>query len=214
MWSAPGLCGRGTAEQTQNIWIAFVQCWTNVGDVGPTLCKWYTNVLSLLGGAVVKAACLEIRGLRVRTRSGIQALKKPRPFLKIEYCGEPPWPRGGVLGLRPPGPEFRILCLEGSVISFISPSSGGYPGPVCSQRCCRRGVMRHNILIGVFCIRSRDRAHLNTLLRKKVAICNWYILQAGMMPGYFGCINPSYPPNCLFSSAAAIPISRTSYITF
>ena len=138
----------------------------------------------------------------------------PRPFLKIDYCGEPPWPRSGVLGLRPPGLEFRILCLEGSVISFISPSSGGYPGPVCSQRCCRRGVMRHNILIGVFCIRSRDRAHLNTLLRKKVAICNWYILQAGMMPGYFGCINPSYPPNCLFSSAAAIPISRTSYITF
>ena len=47
-----------------------------------------------------------------------------------QYCGEPPWPRGNVLGLRPPGPEFRILCLEGSVISIISPSSGGSPGPV------------------------------------------------------------------------------------
>ena len=44
--------------------------------------------------------------------------------------GEPPWPRGSVLGLRPPGLEFRILCLEDSVISIISPSSGGSPGPV------------------------------------------------------------------------------------
>ena len=26
-----------------------------------------------------------------------------------QYCGEPPWPRGSVLGLRPPGLEFRIL---------------------------------------------------------------------------------------------------------
>ena len=38
--------------------------------------------------------------------------------------------RGSVLGLRPPGLEFRILCLEDSVISIISPSSGGSPGPV------------------------------------------------------------------------------------
>ena len=47
-----------------------------------------------------------------------------------QYCGEPPWPRGSVLGLRPPGLQFRILCLEDSVIWFISPSSGGSPGPV------------------------------------------------------------------------------------
>ena len=47
-----------------------------------------------------------------------------------QYCGEPPWPRGSVLGLRPPGFEFRIPCLEDSVISIISPSSGGSPGPV------------------------------------------------------------------------------------
>ena len=46
-----------------------------------------------------------------------------------QYCGEPPWLRS-VLGLRPPGPEFGILCLEDSVISIISPSSGGSPGPV------------------------------------------------------------------------------------
>ena len=46
-----------------------------------------------------------------------------------QYCREPPQPRGSVLGLRPSGLEFRILCLEDSVILIISPSSGGSPGP-------------------------------------------------------------------------------------
>ena len=32
-----------------NICITFVQCWTNVEDVGPTLYKCYTNVLCFLG---------------------------------------------------------------------------------------------------------------------------------------------------------------------
>ena len=52
---------------------------------------------------------------------------------ETQYCGEPPWPRGSVLGLRPPGLEFWIMCLEDSVISSISPSSwssGGSPDPV------------------------------------------------------------------------------------
>ena len=66
---------------------------------------------------------------------GLGGLKKNKNVsspstCESQYCGEPPWPRGGVLGLRPPGLEFRILCLEDSVISIISPSSGGSPGPV------------------------------------------------------------------------------------
>ena len=70
--------------------------------------------------------------------SGPKVLKKqtmflPRSLVNINYCGEPPWPRGSVLGLRPPGLEFQIFYLggggEGSVISLISPSSGGSPGP-------------------------------------------------------------------------------------
>ena len=36
-----------------------------------------------------------------------------------------------VLGLRPPGFEFRILCLDGCV---ISPSSGGSPGHLRNSR--------------------------------------------------------------------------------
>ena len=34
------------SQQTQNMCTTFVQCWTNVFDVGPTLCKCYTDVLS------------------------------------------------------------------------------------------------------------------------------------------------------------------------
>ena len=37
------------SQQRQNICITFVQCWTNVEDVGPTLYKCYTNILCLLG---------------------------------------------------------------------------------------------------------------------------------------------------------------------
>ena len=36
-------------QQTQNIGIPFIQCWSNFKDVGPTLYKCYTNVLCLLG---------------------------------------------------------------------------------------------------------------------------------------------------------------------
>ena len=39
----------GKTQQTQNISITFVQCWTNVEDVGPTLYKCYANVLYLMG---------------------------------------------------------------------------------------------------------------------------------------------------------------------
>ena len=40
---------RSAHQQTQNICITLVQCWTSVEDVGPTLYKCYTNVLCLLG---------------------------------------------------------------------------------------------------------------------------------------------------------------------
>ena len=39
--------------------------------------------------------------------------------LSVQYCGEPLWPRGSVLSRRPSGLKFRVLCLEGRVISFI-----------------------------------------------------------------------------------------------
>ena len=41
-----GLCARDAIPSKRK---AFVQCWTNVEDVGPTLYKCYMNVLCLLG---------------------------------------------------------------------------------------------------------------------------------------------------------------------
>ena len=144
-------------QQTQNICITFVQRRPNVFDAGPTLYKCYTNVLCLLDqpwrvytltgsfrltvphgvgggpGAVAEAACWDSHISRVRTPLWPLSLKKKmfliRAIVKIQYCGEPPWPEGSVLGLKPPGLEIRILCL-GNVISSISPSSWGSPGPV------------------------------------------------------------------------------------
>ena len=57
MWVYPGkqtphlLLARqsGYTQQKQNIRITFVQRWTNVEDVWPTLYNCYTNVLCLLG---------------------------------------------------------------------------------------------------------------------------------------------------------------------
>ena len=46
------------SQQTQNICITFVECWANVEDVGPTLYKYYTNVLCLLGWRYVTKVIL------------------------------------------------------------------------------------------------------------------------------------------------------------
>ena len=50
--------GKVISQQTQNICITFMQCWTNVEDVGPTLHKCYPNVLCLLGLNVPKTVGL------------------------------------------------------------------------------------------------------------------------------------------------------------
>ena len=75
-------------------------------------------------GVVVSTAAFHARDLG--SFPGLEGLKETKnvssPSTCVsQYCGEPPCPRGSVLDLRPPGLEFRILCLEDSV---ISPSSG------------------------------------------------------------------------------------------
>ena len=40
--------------------------------------------------AVVKAACLESRRLRVRTPLWPPSFKETKCFVKIRYCGQPP----------------------------------------------------------------------------------------------------------------------------
>ena len=88
----------------------------------------------------------------------------PRFILIIQYCREPPWPRGSVLGLRPPGLEFRILCLEGSVTSFISPSSGGSPEPVWH--------IWSEILINEILINEYNRDHIHCAVQWVISGAN------------------------------------------
>ena len=69
---------------------------------------------------------------------GLGGLKETKmffsyPLVKLSIVGSLR-DREGVLGLIHPGFEFRILCLESSV---ILPSSGGSPGPiqpVCAEK--------------------------------------------------------------------------------
>ena len=122
--------------------------WTNDGlMLGHCLRRWPNISLSLVHyvscllacrctvnwtkdggpGAVVKAAAWKIGDCRFEPHPGIQVSKNEmflsHSLVKIQYCGEPPWPRGSVLSLRPPGLRVRIPCLEDSVITFISPSN-------------------------------------------------------------------------------------------
>ena len=66
-------------------------------------------------------------------RSDIQVSKKENVSSPLtrehSILWEPSCARGSVFGLRPSGLEFRIMCLEGSVISLISTSSRFSTGP-------------------------------------------------------------------------------------
>ena len=109
-----------------------------------------SNVYWLSKCYFLKAAWLECRRSRVRTTLWHPSFKEDkmlffRSFIKIQYCGQPPWPRGGVLRLKPQGLDFRIPCMEGSVTLFISSSSGGTPDPVkpiLAQRWLQKETIR------------------------------------------------------------------------
>ena len=80
---------------------------------------------------VAKVVSLYCRGSRVCPLSKWHSGNKKQMFLlcsllNIVYCGEHLLLRSGILSLRSPVLESRILCVEISVISFILPSSGGY----------------------------------------------------------------------------------------
>ena len=111
-------------------------------SINPTLANTSCLLDTGGGGAEVMVSTAAFHA-RVRgSVPGLGGLKETKNVsspstCKSQYCGKPPWPKGSVLGLRPPGLEFRVLCLENSVISFISPSSWGFPGlvqPICAQR--------------------------------------------------------------------------------
>ena len=76
----------------------------------------------VLGEALVQWLMLpawKVRDRGFETRSDIQAMFLPRSLVKIPYRGKPLWPRGSVLGRRPPELELYIMCLEGSMITYL-----------------------------------------------------------------------------------------------
>ena len=70
-------------------------------------------------GAWLKLPASKVRDGGFEPDSGIQISKKqkflPRSLVKIQYCGEAPWPRGSVLGFLPPG-----SCVWSTVSSHSS----------------------------------------------------------------------------------------------
>ena len=67
-------------QQTQNICITFIQRRPNVFDVGPTLCKCYTNVLCLQGN--YKNPSLYRRGLYAE-HVGLWRIKSRRTWVTV-----------------------------------------------------------------------------------------------------------------------------------
>ena len=102
-------------------------CWCVVGAKNAGALMWLIVFLCVGGGprVVVSTAAFHAR---VRgSVPGLGGLKETKNVsspstCESQYCGESLWPRGSVLGLRPPGLEFRILCLGDSVISIILPA--------------------------------------------------------------------------------------------
>ena len=99
------------------------------------------NLLTLLfggrrPGSVVATACLESRWSWARAPLWPISFKETKCFFpahsqKVNIVGSIcDREVACLMRIRPPGLEFRILYLEDIVISIISPSSGGSPGPV------------------------------------------------------------------------------------
>ena len=93
---------------------------------------YISGTLSLGGGPRVAVSTAAFHA-RVRDSvPGLGGLKEtkmflPHPRVKLSIVGSL---RDREVACSASALEFRILCLEDSVISFISLSSGGSPGPV------------------------------------------------------------------------------------
>ena len=73
--------------QTKNNCIAFVQCWTNVEDVGPTLYKWYTNLSCLLRNYQYKLVMTSPWGnYAVQSQKAVSVYFKSKQILSLSLA--------------------------------------------------------------------------------------------------------------------------------
>ena len=123
----------------------FIQCWHNVVSVSQTMVQHCANIGRMHRAywprrrtdwyIVVKAAYLSSQGSRVRPPLWHSQLSKkhmflPRSFVKVQNIGESFRDRL-ISCSASDGLALRILHVsEGDVVSFSSPSSGGFTDPV------------------------------------------------------------------------------------
>ena len=79
-------------------------------------------------------------------------------------------------GIRPLGFEFRIMCLEGSVISLISPSSGGSQFSLYVRKSGLKPDSFHLFVSGNLKIFESGREGGTNFGSNTVVIPLWYIL--------------------------------------
>ena len=86
------------SQQTQNILITFVQRWSSVEDIGPTLYKCYTNRLCLLRLCHI----FSVESILSRLINKSEAITKQNKhfFIKQKQVGRHPAPSGQTI--KPP----------------------------------------------------------------------------------------------------------------
>ena len=101
---------------------------TSIQDVKEPLYSYDTSgaLVAVKGGGPRVVVSTAVFHARVRgSVPGLGVLKETKNVsspstCESQYCGEPPWPRGSVLGLRLPGLEFWILCLHLTILRRFS----------------------------------------------------------------------------------------------
>ena len=93
----------------------FMQCWTNVEDVGPTLYKCYTNVLCLLGGSIQDQ--IQRRWHNIKTKSNKSNGPAPQQARHTDKCRVSAGPASATPNHERPTlePRFIDYGMEGNI---------------------------------------------------------------------------------------------------
>ena len=84
----------------------------SVGDIATFLPYFMQKLTSRAGARCSDWSCLLGKSDIASSNHALAFKLQRNSLVQTQYCGKPPWPRGSVLGLRPPGLECRIMCLK------------------------------------------------------------------------------------------------------